>query len=139
MANHTSGRPAERAQRLVGTRFRPQGREPATGFDCAGLAIAAFELSGDQFRRDYRLRGDHRAELHRVLGRDFVRVWRPQCRPGDLMVLEVRSDQLHLAIRTDAGFVHADARLGKVVETPGAPQWKTIAVYRRRARKQRAG
>ena len=139
MANRTSGRPAERARKLVGARFRPQGREPATGLDCAGLAIAAFALPGDQFRRDYRLRGDHRRELERVLGRDFRRVWRPQCRPGDLMVLRVRSDQLHLAIRTDAGFVHADARLGKVVETPGAPQWKTIAVYRRRARNKRAG
>lgn len=139
MANRTSASPAERARKLVGTRFRPQGREAATGLDCAGLAIAAFALPGGQFRRDYRLRGDHRGELERVLARDFRRVARRQCRPGDLMLLAVRSDQLHLAIRTEAGFVHADARLGQVVETPGAPQWKTIAVYRRRARKIRAG
>lgn len=125
---------AERARALVGTRFRAQGRDAATGLDCAGLAIAAFKLPCDDFRRDYRLRGEHRRELESVLVRDFRRVARAQCQPGDIMVLGVASDQLHLAIRTAAGFVHADARLGRVVETPGDPRWETLAVYRRRAR-----
>jgi hypothetical protein len=41
---------------------------------------------------------------------------------------------MHLGIMTDRGFVHADARLGKVVETPGLPIWPTIAVFSRRVR-----
>jgi murein DD-endopeptidase / murein LD-carboxypeptidase len=129
-----ANRDAERARKLVGTRFRAQGRDPKTGLDCAGLAIAAFRLQTAQFRRDYRLRGDHRHELESVLERDFRRVPRTQCRAGDLLMLAVAADQLHLAIKTGAGFVHADAKHGKVVETPGEPRWKTVAVYRRRAR-----
>lgn len=125
---------AERARALVGTRFHAQGRDAATGLDCAGLAIAAFGLPCARFRRDYRLRGEHRRELESVLVRDFRRVGRSRCQPGDIMVLGVASDQLHLAIKTAAGFVHADARLGKVVETPGDPRWETLAVYRRRTR-----
>lgn len=134
-----ANRDAERARRLVGTRFRAQGREPRTGLDCAGLAIEAFRLPAERFRRDYRLRGDHRHELDTALERDFRRVPRTQRRPGDLLMLAVAADQLHLAIRTDAGFVHADAKHGKVVETPGEPRWKTVAVYRRRARAVKAG
>ncbi len=125
---------AERARALVGTRFRAQGRDAATGLDCAGLAIAAFGLPCAKFRCDYRLRGEHRRELESVLMRDFRRVAPARCKPGDIMVLGVASDQLHLAIKTCGGFVHADAKLGRVVQTPGVPRWKTIAVYRRRAR-----
>lgn len=125
---------AVRARALVGVRFRAQGRDPATGVDCAGMAIAAFGLHHAQFRRDYRLRGDHRRELETALARDFRRVSRRQCRPGDILVLGVASDQLHLAIKTRDGFIHADAKLGKVVETPGDPRWEVIAAYRRRGR-----
>ena len=131
-------RDSERARKLVGTRFRVQGRDSRTGLDCAGLAITTFRLPPAQFRSDYRLRGDHRQELDNALERDFRRVPRTQSRPGDLLMLAVARDQLHLAIKTDAGFVHADARHGKVVETPGDPRWKTVAVYRRRARALKA-
>jgi hypothetical protein len=51
---------------------------------------------------------------------------------GDVMMLEVASDQVHLAVRTDAGFVHAHAGIGRVVETPGMPEWPVIGAYRRR-------
>jgi hypothetical protein len=51
---------------------------------------------------------------------------------GDVMLFEVASDQVHLAVRTDAGFVHAHAGIGRVVETPGIPQWPVISAYRRR-------
>ena len=128
---------AERARALVGTRFRAQGRDAETGLDCAGLAIATFRLPCAQFRRDYRLRGDHERELTGVLERDFRRVPSAQRRPGDVMVLKVACDQLHLAIKTRGGFVHADAKLKRVVETPGNPRWETIAVYRRRGRRSR--
>ena len=128
---------AERARTLVGTRFRPQGRAPALGLDCAGLIICAFGLPEDQVRRDYRLRGDHRRELFRELAKVFRRIARTQRRAGDVLLMQVAPDQLHLAIATDSGFVHADARLGKVVEAAGSPPWPIVAVFRRRARRQR--
>lgn len=130
---------AERARMLVGTRFRAQGRDRTTGLDCAGLAITAFGLPPGQYRRDYRLRGEHRRELESALMRDFRRVARTKRKAGDVLLLGVAADQLHLAIKTCAGFVHADAKLGRVVETPGEPKWATLAVYRRRSRATKSG
>ena len=129
---------AERARALLGTRFRAQGRDPATGLDCAGLPIIVFGLPSGNFRSDYRLRGDHRSELERALAPHFRQIARAKSRPGDVLLLAVAGDQLHLAIKTRAGFVHADAKHGKVVETPGEPRWQTVAVYRRRARSLKA-
>ena len=128
---------ADRARSLVGTPFRPQGRD-GQGLDCAGLALAAFGLPKDLVRNDYRLRGNHRAEIEDALRFHFRKVGRRQARVGDLLLLSVTADQLHLAILTGSGFVHADARLGRVVETPGGPPWPVVAHYRRRARGQGA-
>ena len=126
----------ERARGLIGTRFRAQGRDPDSGVDCLGLAIVAFDLDGHTIRRDYRLSGEHRRELTNGLERLFRRVAKPPIRAGDLMLMRIAERHYHLAIRTDAGFVHADARRG-VVETPGTPSWPVIASYRRRVRPQR--
>ena len=124
---------AERARALVGTPFRPQARE-AHAVDCVGLVIRAFDLRADAVRRDYRLRGDHRDEIARELVGPFRKVRKAQHRSGDLLLMAVRQDQMHLGIRTDQGFVHAHAGIGRVVETPGMPEWPILAVYRRRSR-----
>jgi hypothetical protein len=50
------------------------------------------------------------------------------------MLLVPGSDQVHLAVRTGEGFVHAHAGIRRVVETPGIPEWPLVAVYRRRTR-----
>jgi hypothetical protein len=50
------------------------------------------------------------------------------------MLMRVAKDQIHLGIRTAAGFVHADASLRRVVETPGMPEWPILGVYRKRGR-----
>lgn len=50
--------------------------------------------------------------------------------PGDLLLITVARDQLHLAVKTEVGFVHADAGLGKVVEVPGDPPWPVTLAYR---------
>ena len=123
----------ERALSLLGTRFRAQGRDPRFGLDCLGLAMIAHRIDETMVRHDYRLRGDHRRELMAGLVRGFRRVPPSQRRAGDLILIRVANDQYHLALRTPAGFVHADARRG-VVETPGAPPWPVVATYRRRVR-----
>ena len=127
---------AERALALVDVPFRPQGRDEQ-GLDCVGLCLAAFGLPLEIARRDYRLRGHYRGEITTALLRRFRRISQRQQRPGDLLLLAVAPDQIHLAVRTRAGFVHADARLRRVVETPGAPEWPLVGVYRRRVRRMK--
>jgi len=120
------------ARALVGIPFRPQGRDPRAGLDCVGLVLLTYGIAMDAVRRNYRLSGDHRAEAERELARFFRRARAHVPRRGDLMLLAVTAEQLHFGIRTDIGFVHADARLGRVVETPGTPRWPLLATYRRR-------
>lgn len=129
---------AERARALVGVGFRPQGRSAQAGLDCVGLVLATFEIADAAIRRNYRLRGDYRAEIETSLSEHFRRVRPSKQRPGDVLLLSVASDQLHLAVRTDSGFVHADAKVGRAVETPGVPKWRIAGVYRKRSR-ARAG
>jgi hypothetical protein len=125
---------AERARAHVGTRFRPQGRDPRFGLDGVGLILCTFGLPADAVRKDYRLRGEHRDELLVELERRFRRVPRSRIRPGDVLLLSVASDQLHLGIATGEGLIHADAKLGKVVEAPKLPCWPVVAAFRRRVR-----
>ena len=127
---------AARARALVGVRFRAQGRDPERGLDCVGLALAACGLPAEYARSDYRLRGDHGPEMKHVLLRAFRKVSRKQRRNGDLVLMRVAGDQFHLGVLTGDGFVHADARLGCIVETPGDPAWPVIGIYRRRSRRR---
>ena len=124
---------AERARALVGTRFRPQGRDES-GLDCVGVIVATFGSPAGRVRRNYRLRGNHFAELKREMGALFRAVPRRQVRCGDVLLMKVPNDQAHLGVRTAKGFVHAHAGIGRVVETPGIPEWPIIAVYRKRSR-----
>ena len=128
---------AERARALVGARFRLQGRSEA-GLDCVGLVLETFGIPTNDVRRNYRFRGDHRGEIEQALRAFFRPVPTADARPGDVMLLEVASDQFHLAVRTDLGFVHAHAGIGRVVETPGAPQWPVLCTYRKRTRNRSA-
>ena len=130
---------AERARALVGTRFRPQGRRPEYGLDCIGLILCVFGVPETEGRRDYRLRGDHLRELRAALAKPFRRIARTQRRSGDILLLQVAPDQFHLGIATPNGLVHADARLGMVVETPGLPAWPITAVFRARSRERGQG
>lgn len=124
---------AERARALVGTPFRLQGRGVG-GLDCVGVAMATYGVPNEDARSNYRLRGEHEQEVRRFLTESFRRVSAAQLRPGDLLLMKVAADQLHLGVRTDAGFVHAHAGLRRVVETPGMPDWLFVGIYRKRRR-----
>ncbi len=125
---------ATRAVALAGVPFRAQGRD-ARGLDCVGLILIACGLPTQTVRDDYRLRGDHGGEIAAGLRERFRKVSFRQRRVGDLLLMAVAADQFHLGVLTARGFVHADARLGQVVEAPGLPQWPIIAIYRRRTRR----
>lgn len=121
----------ERAQALVGTRFRAQGRGEG-GIDCVGVVLSTFDIPANEVRRDYRLRGDHLREICETLKAYFRRIPATRLRAGDVMVLNAGDGQIHLAVRTGPGFVHAHAGILRVVETPGLPQWPLLGAYRKR-------
>src|SRR5262245_58328797 len=117
----------KRARALVGSRFRPQGRDPLRGLDCVGLVCAAYRIPAEEIPCDYRMRGRNADRLQAHLGRFFRTVREP--RPGDLVTFQVAPDQLHLAVLSDRGFIHADAGLRTVVETPGVSPWPILSIH----------
>lgn len=121
---------AKRALALVGTPFRAQGRDAEQGLDCIGLCLIAYRLPRELARDDYRLRGRQLREIEAaILGR-FRKLEPKLAKAGDLLLLSPADDQAHLAVVTAQGFVHADARLRRVVETPGSPRWPIAGAYR---------
>jgi cell wall-associated NlpC family hydrolase len=115
------------ARACVGAPFRAQGRDPAHGLDCVGLAGRAFGRDG--LPRDYALRGGDAGRIGAVLaGLGLRRV--DAAAEGDLLLIESGPRQIHFAVKTASGFVHADARLRRVVETPGQPRWPVIGIWR---------
>lgn len=116
---------AARARATIGARFRPQGRDPALGLDCVGVVAVALE--GVPLPRDYRWRCGEwldvvpPAEMTACDG----------SAAGDVLLCRVSAAQLHLIVRTDSGFVHADAGLRRVVERPGVVPWPVVAAWRK--------
>lgn len=123
-----AGQIVARARACVGVQFRPQGRDPAIGLDCAGLAGAAFGIAG--LPADYRLRGGDPAVFATMIASfGFSRV--ENAGAGDLAIVETGPRHYHLIILTGEGFIHAHAGLRRVVETPGPCPWPILSVWRR--------
>jgi hypothetical protein len=122
---------AARARALIGTRFRPQGRDPAYGLDCVGTAAAAAGLPPERVRRDYALRGQRLADIeHALCDLGCVPVAEEARAAGDVIVCEAGHAQFHLVIATGSGFVHADAALRRVVERPLPLPWPVVGSWR---------
>ncbi|MDB5689319.1 MAG: hypothetical protein JWL91_1195 [Sphingomonas bacterium] len=124
---------ASAAQGLIGVRFRPQGRDPAYGLDCVGVVVVALTRAGYPVivEGDYALRGSNPAQISEAM--DAARLRRiddAQRAPGDILLMQAGPLQLHLGILTDAGTIHADAGLRRVVETPGMPRWPVLGIWR---------
>jgi murein DD-endopeptidase / murein LD-carboxypeptidase len=115
------------ARRLVGSRFRLHGRDPATGLDCVGVLACA---TGLEAPTGYALRGGDAGRVAAVLdGLGLERV--ASVGPGDVVLMRVGPGQLHLGVRTGTGLVHADAGLRRVVERAGEPEWEVLGIWRR--------
>ena len=115
------------ARGCVGARFRLHGRLVESGLDCVGVAAIAY--GKDRVPAGYALRGgDARGVGAAIEAADFVRVAAPA--PAGLLLLAPGPYQHHLAILTDRGFVHADAGLRRVVETPDFPRWPLVGAWR---------
>ena len=117
---------AARARALVGVPFRLHGRG-TDGLDCVGLAGLAY---GVPVPTGYALRGGAMPRIATAAAGAGLRTV-ADARPGDLIAMATGPGQLHLAIGTADGFVHADAGLRRVVERPGRPPWPILARWRR--------
>ena len=130
---------AARARSLIGVRFRLQGRSRADGLDCAGVALLATGIEPQEVMRDYQLRGTRLTALEGGLAKaGLVRAGGAPA-AGDVIVLAPGPEQLHLAVFTGAGFVHADAGLKRVVERPLPFPWPVLGVWRVDAGEEGAG
>ncbi|MGE3747582.1 MAG: peptidoglycan endopeptidase, partial [Sphingomonadaceae bacterium] len=85
------------ARRCVGARFRAQGRDPATGLDCVGVAAAA--VNSDPPPARYSLRGGHWRQLAMVAeAMGLQTVFPGEERAGDLLMVEAGPGQLHMIV-----------------------------------------
>ena len=118
------------ARAAIGARFRLHGREAETGLDWVGLAALALRAEGFEgaVPSGYALRSGDGARVRRLLAASGL-VEGEDARPGDLLLLRTGPGQLHFAIQTDGGIVHADAMLRRVVERPGS-SWPVIGRWR---------
>jgi hypothetical protein len=129
--NLRGDRIAKRALALVGTRFRPQGRDPRIGLDCVGAAAVAAEVPAGRLRDDYALRGLHLAAIeHGLDDLGFRPVPAEQAVAGDVLVCVAGPAQYHVVVRTRDSFVHADAGLRRVVERPLPVPWPVAGAWR---------
>ena len=120
---------ARAARACIGVPFRPQGRDPLRALDCVGLAGVAFGRT--DLPNGYALRGGDAERITAGLGAmGLRRMAADEAIEGDLMLVESGARQFHFLIKTRGGFVHADAGLRRVVETPGRPRWPVIGIWR---------
>ena len=116
------------ARACLGARFRLHGRSAATGLDCVGLAAIAYGQG--RVPAGYALRGGDPATVSAGIEMAGLVAAAGAPRPADLLLLHPGAHQLHLAILTDRGFIHADAGLRRVVEVPGPPPWRLLGRWR---------
>jgi lipoprotein Spr len=120
--------PLGRARCALGSRFRLHGRDPASGLDCVGLAALAY---GAEVPSGYALRsGDAGRVIAAVAAAGLVAA--EDQRAGDLLLMRAGPGQLHLAIDSGGGMIHADAMLRRVVERPGPLPWPVVGRWRLR-------
>ncbi len=123
------------ARSYLGTPFHHQARLKGVGVDCVGLIVGvahALELSSaDCFRYPRRPNGMLVPELEKAGYREIPV---DDAQPGDLLVfwiLPARKIPQHLAIRTEHGIIHTDARARRVVEVGYVGDWveRTVGAY----------
>lgn len=124
---------AARAMTLLGAPFRLHGRSVATGLDCVGVAARCLCASGIHFDTpsNYRIRGDFE-ELAQAFfdGGSFEKVRDSSLVAGDLLLLRPGHRQIHFAVLTTQGAVHAHMSLARVVLTPLPLPYPEIARWR---------
>jgi len=120
-----------RARSLVGARYRPQGRSIEAGLDCVGVAAFSLGLAIDTVPRGYAVRGTPLAVIEAELAQHgLVPVPEAAAAAGDLGLFVPGPAQVHVAVVTGTGLVHADAGLRRVVERPLPVPWRAVGYWR---------
>jgi len=114
-----------RARSALGARFRLHGRDPADGLDCVGLVGFAWQVA---VPGGYAMRSAPHERIAAELTRAGFRPCAPD-RPGAVVLGAPGPGQLHLAIASGAGVVHADALLRRVVERDAPLPWPVLAAW----------
>jgi lipoprotein Spr len=118
---------------LIGIPFLLHGRSVESGLDCVGLVGLCLSVVGKDATvpSDYRLRGQYADRACAYFDeRGFRRVTDASVVAGDVLLLAPGARQIHLAILTHAGAVHAHMGLSRVVVTPLPLPWRIIAHWR---------
>lgn len=124
---------AARAVELVGVPFRLRGRSVEAGLDCVGVVAYALECTGCTFDipSDYTHRGEYLARISAFFDRDwFSKIASEAPQLGDILLYRPADRQVHFAIETVHGVVHAHAGLHRVVLTPRPLTWPVIRHWR---------
>lgn len=113
---------AAAARALVGSPFRMHGRDPTTGLDCVGVAVAALGHIGRPapVPCDYRLRGGSLAQFDgwaSACGLERMEEFAVPA-PGDILLCEAMPQQFHVMVDCGDVLVHAHVSLGRVVASP---------------------
>ena len=124
---------ARAAEALVGVPFRLNGRDPAVGLDCIGLAAVALRAAGCAVAVPPRLalRRAGLGELAGLAGQAGLAAADGAALPGDVLLVRPGPAQFHLLIAgCGEHFIHAHAGLRRVVATPTPLGWPLTARWR---------
>lgn len=130
---------AKAAEALVGSRFLLHGRDPRTGLDCIGVLAAALAAIGRPTRlpADYTLRSSDLDGVEQIAADCGFAPAQPPDQPGDVLLARTSPCQFHLLLAVgNTRYVHAHARLKRVVLSDGIPDWPVRARWRLAAAKE---
>jgi len=128
MSNTDPQRIEEVARLLVGTPYHHQGRLAGVGLDCVGVLITIASRLG---YRCHDLYGYARYPDGQTLLDQLSKSTTPAPEGdqsvGNIVIFWITQPGLatHVGVRTSTGFVHANARLGKVVEHSWNDAWRS--------------
>lgn len=124
---------AQRAMTLLGHPFRLHGHCTKTGLDCVGVVLCCLGKSAHDLHvpANYRVRGTYEERVSAYFDdASFRSVEDASWVAGDIFLLRPGYRQIHFAVLTLQGAVHAHMGLGRVVLTPLPLPYCKIAQWR---------
>lgn len=119
----------EEARTWIDTPYVHQGRLRGIGCDCIGLLIGVatpLGLTAFEAKAYGRLPNGNR--MRRLADENLTRIPRADIQPGDVLLMAWRRAPQHLALVTQLqgrlGMLHADGRVGRVVEHTLSDDWR---------------
>lgn len=126
------------ARALLGCPYVHQHRMAGTGVDCAGVLTLVTKMLGlsDFDVTDYE-RYPEGMQLLSLCDQQMTRIPVAQMQAGDAIAMRITRQPQHVGILVDyclggLSMVHADNKVGRVVETPLDQRWldRVVAAYR---------